>query len=157
MKQQHIHDRVMTSHNAFTNGTFRVLTVALLQRLKLVALAPAPGNCEVWSVIKFLNVQRIAPIEIYQLCQVYGPNVLSKQMMHHWCRQCTAGWKHVHDEEHSGRPSIIMDDLVELVWECIMENHRFTITELSSNFPHLVVQKCHGAPVVLKIVYQVSA
>ncbi|KAJ4447063.1 hypothetical protein ANN_09052 [Periplaneta americana] len=37
--------------------------------------------CEVRSVIKFLNVQGIAPIEIdRQLCQVYGPNVMSKQM-----------------------------------------------------------------------------
>ena len=35
--------------------------------------------CEVWSVIKFLNAQSIAPIEIHcQLCQVYGPNIMSK-------------------------------------------------------------------------------
>ncbi|KAJ4438595.1 hypothetical protein ANN_14542 [Periplaneta americana] len=34
---------------------------------------PAPAACEVWSVIKFLNAQGIAPIEIdRQLCQVYG-------------------------------------------------------------------------------------
>ncbi|KAJ4434036.1 hypothetical protein ANN_16355 [Periplaneta americana] len=38
--------------------------------------------CEVRSVIKFLNAQGIALIEIYrQLCQVYGPNVMSKQMV----------------------------------------------------------------------------
>ncbi|KAJ4446891.1 hypothetical protein ANN_13592 [Periplaneta americana] len=43
---------------------------------------PAPAACEVRSVIKFLNAQGIAPIEIdRQLCQVYGPNVMSKQMV----------------------------------------------------------------------------
>ena len=42
----------------------------------------------------------------------------------------------MHDE-HCGRPSFITDDLVELVQECIMENRRFTITELSSHFPQI--------------------
>ncbi|KAJ4435905.1 hypothetical protein ANN_18525 [Periplaneta americana] len=42
---------------------------------------PAPAECEVRSVIKFLNAQGIAPIEIdRQLYQVYRPNVMSKQM-----------------------------------------------------------------------------
>ncbi|KAJ4435024.1 hypothetical protein ANN_23597 [Periplaneta americana] len=37
---------------------------------------------EVRLVIKFLNAQGIAPIEIdRQLCQVYGPNVMSKEMV----------------------------------------------------------------------------
>ena len=40
----------------------------------------------------------------------------------------------VHDEERSGRPSIITDDLVELVRECIVENCCFTVTELSRHF-----------------------
>ena len=39
------------------------------------------------------------------------------------------------DEKCSGRPYIITDDLVEFVRERIMENRRFTITELSSNIP----------------------
>ncbi|KDR21819.1 hypothetical protein L798_02621, partial [Zootermopsis nevadensis] len=66
--------------------------------------------------IKFLNAQSIAPIEIHrQLCRVYGPNVMSKQMVRRWCRQFSAGRQSVHDEKRSGRPSIITDDLVELV------------------------------------------
>ena len=56
----------------------------------------------------------------------------------------------MHDEEGSGRLSIITDDLVELVRERIMENSRFRITKLSSNLPLLVAQNCHGAPVVQK-------
>lgn len=102
------------------------------------ALIPAPADCEVRSVIKFLNAQSIVPIEIHhQLCWVYGPNVMSKQMVRRWCRQFSAGRQSVHDEKRSGRPSIITDDLVELVWEHIMENRRVTITELSSHVPQI--------------------
>ena len=55
----------MTSHDAYTNRTSRVITVASLQRLNLEALIPAPADCEVLSVIKFLNAQGIAPIEVH--------------------------------------------------------------------------------------------
>ena len=75
----------MTWHDARTSGTSRVFTVASLQRLKVESLIPAPADCEVLSVMKFLNAQIIAPIEIHrQLCQVYVPNGMSKQM-------CVAG------------------------------------------------------------------
>ena len=90
MKWLHVHDRVMTSHDACTSGTSRVLTVAWLQRLKMEALIPAPGDCEVESVIKFLNAQSIAPIEIHrQLCQVYGHIWLNGQ---HISCSSSAGW-----------------------------------------------------------------
>ena len=148
----------LVNHNASTSGTSRVLTVASSQRLKMETLIPALANCEVRSVIKFLNAQSIAPIEIRrQLCQFYSSNVMSKQLVRRWCRQFTAGRQHVHDVERSGRPSIITDDLVELVRKRIMENRCFRITELSSNFPLLIVQNCHGAPVVQKIVCQVGS
>ena len=89
---------------------------------------PAPADREVWFLIKFLNAQTIAPIEIHsQLCRVYGPNVMSMQMVRRWCRQFTAGRQHVH-VERSGRPYKITDDLVELVRESRLENRHFTIT-----------------------------
>ncbi|PNF43793.1 hypothetical protein B7P43_G09754 [Cryptotermes secundus] len=102
------------------------------------ALIPTPADCEVRSVMKFFNAQSIALIEIHrQLCQVYGPNVMSKQMVRRWCRQFSAGRQSVHDEKRSGRPSIITDDLVELVRERIMENRRVTIAELSNHVPQI--------------------
>ena len=73
MKRLHARVRVMTLHNECTSETSRVLTVASLQRLKMEVFIPAPADCEVRSVINFLNAQDIAPIEIHrQLCQVYG-------------------------------------------------------------------------------------
>ncbi|KAJ4447936.1 hypothetical protein ANN_09945 [Periplaneta americana] len=63
----------MSWHGACASGTSRVLSVASLHWLKMDVPIPAPVECEVRSVIKFLNAQGIAPIEIdRQLCQVYG-------------------------------------------------------------------------------------
>ena len=47
----------MISHDAYISGISVVLTVASLQRLKLEVLIPVPTDCEVRSVIKFLNAQ----------------------------------------------------------------------------------------------------
>ena len=63
----------MTLRDACTSGTSRVLSVASLQRLKLEGVIPAPADCEVRSMIRFLNAQSIAPNEMHrQLSQVYG-------------------------------------------------------------------------------------
>jgi hypothetical protein len=63
------------------------------------ALIPAPANCEVRLVIKFLNAQSIVPIEIHrQLCRVYGPNIISKQMVRCWFREFSTGRQSVHDD-----------------------------------------------------------
>ncbi|KAJ4441395.1 hypothetical protein ANN_11250 [Periplaneta americana] len=116
----------------------RLVPVAWQQWSEMEALIPSPAACEVRSVIKFFTAQSIAPIEIHrQLCQVYRPNITSKQMVRRWCRQFSEGRQSVHDEERSGRPSLINDDRVELVRQCIMENRRFMITELSSHFPQI--------------------
>ncbi|KAJ4447710.1 hypothetical protein ANN_09718 [Periplaneta americana] len=116
----------------------RLVPVAWQQWSEMEALIPSPAACEVRSVIKFFNAQSIAPIEIHrQLCQVYGLNIMIKQMVRRWCRQFSEGRQSVHDEERSGRPSLINDDRVELVRQCIMENRRFMITELSSHFPQI--------------------
>ncbi|KAJ4448394.1 hypothetical protein ANN_10410 [Periplaneta americana] len=102
-----------------------------------------PGASSMAAVVRngssySFSRRRTAPIEIHrQLCQVYGPNIMSKQMMRRWCRQFSEGRQSVHDEERSGRPSLINDDRVELVRQCIMKNRRFTITELSSHFPQI--------------------
>ena len=71
MKRLRVRDRVMTSHDTCTSGTSRAPTAASLQGLNMEALIPVPAECEIRSVMKFLNAQSIAPIQIHrQLCQV---------------------------------------------------------------------------------------
>ena len=73
-KTTRVHDRVMTSYDACTSGTSRVIKVTSLQRLKVEALILAPADCEVRFVINFLNAQSITSMKIYcQLCQQSFP------------------------------------------------------------------------------------
>ena len=82
-------------------------------RWRLLFQLPPSVNCGLWQ---FFNAQSKAPIEIRHVCQVYGPNVMNKQMVRRWFRQFTAGQLHVHGEG-SWRPSIITGEHVELVRE----------------------------------------
>ena len=83
MKRLRVRDKVIT-YGACTSGSSRVLTIASLQRLKMEALIPAPADCEVRSVIKFLSAKCIAPIEIRQLCEVYGHKRLDDEQISCW-------------------------------------------------------------------------
>ena len=46
-----------------------------------------------------------------QIVAVYG-NVMSRQNVTKWCREFSEGRTDVHDEQRSGRPSLISDDLL---------------------------------------------
>jgi transposase len=73
----------------------------------------------------------------WELCMVYGPNIMSEGSVRQWCRMFRNGRTNVHDDERSGRPSVVNDDLVQSVNKKIRENRRFTISELSLKFPHI--------------------
>jgi hypothetical protein len=47
------------------------------------------------------------------------------------------GQTNVHNKEQSGRPSVVSGDPVQSVDQKICERRRFTISELSCEFPHI--------------------
>lgn len=97
-----------------------------------------PADCEIRSVIRFLNARNVKPAEIYrQLRDVYGEDVMSEGMVRKWVRMFNSGRTNVHDEDRSGRPSLVTDDLVRAVDEKIRENRRFTMTTLSDEFQQI--------------------
>ncbi|GFW29135.1 histone-lysine N-methyltransferase SETMAR [Trichonephila clavipes] len=83
-----------------------------------------PAACEIRCVIRFLNAKKVKPIEIYrqQICEVYGQNAMSDSIVRRWVRQFNEGRIEVHDEERSGRPSLITEELVHAIDEKIKEN-----------------------------------
>ncbi|KAJ4435712.1 hypothetical protein ANN_18328 [Periplaneta americana] len=90
------------------------------------------------SVICFLNARNIKPADIHcQLCEVYGDDAISDGMVRRWVRKFNEGCVFVHDEQRTGRPSLINDDLVRAVDEKIHEDRRFTISSLSFTFPQM--------------------
>ncbi|XP_035211673.1 protein GVQW3-like [Stegodyphus dumicola] len=89
-----------------------------------------PASCEVRSMIRFLLAKNLKSMEIYrQVSKVYGNNIMNESSIRKWCIQFKNGRTSVHDEEKSGRPSIVTDELVAKVDEKIRENRRFTITD----------------------------
>ena len=94
------------------------------------------ADCEIRSVIRFLNARNVLPSEIHhQICQVYGDIAMSDGMVRKWVRMFNEGQENVHDEAQSGRPSLVIDDLVRKVNERVCDNTRFTISDLSLHFP----------------------
>ena len=79
---------------------------------EMTAPIQSPAKCEVRSVIRFLNAKGEGPAEIHkQIVAVYG-NVMKRQNVTKWCREFSEGRTDVHDEQKSGRPSLISDDLL---------------------------------------------
>jgi hypothetical protein len=69
---------------------------------------------------------------------VYGQNVMSEGTVRQWCKMFKDGRTDVHNEEGSGQPSVLSDDLVQSVDKkkknC--KRLRFTVSELWCEFPH---------------------
>jgi len=96
------------------------------------------ADCEIRSVIRFLNFRNVLPSEIHrQICQVYGDNAMSDGMVRKWVRMFNEGRENVHDGARSWRPSLVNDDLVRKVKERVRDDRRFTISDLSLHFPQI--------------------
>ena len=95
-------------------------------------------DCEIRSVIRFLNARNVLPSEIHhQICQVYGDNAMSDGMVRKWVWMFNEVRENMHDKARSGRPSLVKDDLVRKVNERVRDDRRFTISDLSLNFPQI--------------------
>lgn len=104
----------------------------------MAKLIENPAACEIRSVIRFLNAKNTKPVDIHrQICEVYGENAMSDSMIRRWVRQFNEGRDQVHDNERSGRPCLVNEELVRTVEELVKENRTFTISHLSTKFPQI--------------------
>jgi transposase len=89
-------------------------------------------------VIRFLQAEGQSTAKIHRrLCPVhmYSDNVISDSCVREWCRKFRDGRTDVHDEGGQGRHPIVTDDLLQKVDQCVPGERRFTISELSEEFP----------------------
>ncbi|KAJ4436716.1 hypothetical protein ANN_16848 [Periplaneta americana] len=126
----------------YASSSSRVKVVSLFlsepRAVKMCTAITSPARCEVRSVIRFLVAKNCKASEIHrQLCEVYGPDVMSEGGVRQWCRMFKNGRTNIHDEERSGRLSIMNADLIRLVDERVRANRRFTMSELSEDFPQI--------------------
>jgi transposase len=95
----------------------------LVARYKMNKKIDNPADCEVRSVIRFLNAQNVRAIDIHrQITAVYGEGVMNESSVRKWCRIFNEGRTNVHDEERSGRPSLNTEDLKNQIDEQIRQN-----------------------------------
>jgi transposase len=92
-----------------------------------------PVDCEVRSVIRILKAQNIRAIDIHR--QLEG--VMNESSVRKWCQMFNEGRTNVHDEERSGRPSPITEDLKKQIDEQIRQDRRSTLNELHEKFPQI--------------------
>jgi len=84
------------------------------------------ADCEIRSAIRVLNAKNVLPSEIHhQICQVYGDNAMSDEMVRKWVRIFNERRENVHDEERIGLPSLVNDDFVLRVNESVCGDRRF--------------------------------
>ena len=96
------------------------------------------ADCEIRSVIRFLNARSVLPSDIHhQICQLYGDNAMSDGMVRKCVRMFNEGRENVHDEARSGRPSLVNYYLVRKVNERVRDDRRFPISDLSLHFPQI--------------------
>jgi len=96
------------------------------------------ADCEIRSVIPFLNARNVLPSEIHlQICQVYGDNAMSDDMVRKCVRMFYEGRENLYDEARSGSPSLVNDDTVCKANGRVRDDRRFTISDLSLQFPQI--------------------
>jgi hypothetical protein len=76
-----------------------------------------PASYEIRAVIHFLHAKNLSAAKSQlELCAtIYGQNIMGETPIRQLCRMFEDGRTNVHDEERSGRPSVVYDNLVQNV------------------------------------------
>jgi hypothetical protein len=89
----------------------------------MCAAIESPASCEVRSVVRFLAAKNFKAAQIHrQLCEVYGENVMSAGGVRQWCHMIKNWRTNVHNEERAGRPTVVTQELVQMIDEKVREN-----------------------------------
>ncbi|GBO11618.1 hypothetical protein AVEN_91986-1 [Araneus ventricosus] len=72
-----------------------------------------------------------------QISEVNGENIMREEIIRKWVTAFKDNRTNVHDEERSGGPSVITEDLVQKVDGKFLENRRFTISSLYNELPQV--------------------
>ena len=93
------------------------------------------------------------PADIHKaIVSVYG-TIMNRENVAKWCREFCGGRTDVHDEQRSGRPSVISDELLQRTEKAIRANRRLTIRELHDMIPEVSRASLHEA-LTIKLRYR---
>jgi hypothetical protein len=109
----------------------------------MAAPIQSPAKCEVLSFIRFLNAKFERPAEIHKQIVAVCGNVMNRQNVTKCCCEFSEGRTDVHDEQRSGRPSFISDNLLQEIEGEIRANRFVTIRELHHVIPEVSKSTIH--------------
>ena len=67
-------------------------------------------------VIRFVMANNLSVANIHrELCTLHGQNVMSEGVVHQWIRLFKNGRTNIHNEERSGRPYVVSDELIQKI------------------------------------------
>jgi hypothetical protein len=103
---------------------------------EMAAPIQSHAKCNMCSIIWFLNAKGEHPAaEIHkQIVAVYS-DVINRQNVTKWCHEFSEGRTKVHDQQTSGRPCLISDDLLQETEGEIRANQCSTIIDLHHIVP----------------------
>jgi transposase len=95
-----------------------------------------PASCEIRAVIRFLRAKIMSAAEIHrELGTAFNRrSVMSEGTVRQWSRMSKGGRKYVHDEQRSGRPSIVSDELVQNVDKKLVKGSTSEFHDCRVNF-----------------------
>ena len=74
----------------------------------------SPAKCEICGIIRYIVWKGKTPDEVY--------NEVFK-----WCSEFKNGRTSVHDDQRSGRPSIVTEEIVEKIENVLRNDRRLTV------------------------------
>ncbi len=100
------------------------------------------------AVIRYLTARGESASAIYrQLAEVYS-DAVTYDMVKRWCHSFFEGRTSLADDKHSGRPSNIMEDAINMVQALIDGDRRITVAEIERYFNDVVCDPISHGTVV---------
>jgi hypothetical protein len=121
---------------------------------EMAAPIQSPPKCEVRSVIRFLIEKGECSAEIHKQIVAVCGDIMNQQNVMKWCCEFSEGRTDVHDEQRSGRPSVISDNLLRKTEGEIRADRCGTIRELHHIIPEVSKITIHEA-VTEKLGYRI--
>ena len=95
------------------------------------SLIENPAKYEVRAVLPFLHATKLSTAKRHrQITDMYGENVMSDSIVRQWCHEFSDFRTNIHDEDRSGRPSLVTDELEQR----LDDNIRLNVITISDNF-----------------------
>jgi hypothetical protein len=98
----------------------------------------SPAKCEIWGVICYFIWKAKTLVEVHnEVKTAYGDKAMNRMSVFKWCHEFKNCCISMHDDQRSGRPSIVIDKINEKIENALHDKRRLAVDELSSMFAQI--------------------